>query len=447
MKILATLLLALGPLAAQTTVIQNATIMTVVKGTVKGSIVIRDGKIVEVGEKVLVPQGAAVIDASNQYIIPGIVDPHTHIAADGSVNEGSISDSSMVDIRDVIDPEDIAIYRALAGGETTIHVLHGSANSVGGQTITLKTRWGKDAQGLIFEGAPPGIKFAMGENVKRSGNPTGRTATGATPTARYPATRMGVEDVMREAFDDAKAYKAEWDAYRAKVARGERAIPPRKDLRLEPLVEVMEGKRLVNAHCYRSDEILMFLRLSQDYGFKIADFVHVLEGYKVAREIAAAGAGATTFSDWWAYKVEAYDAIPFNAAALLQKGVLTSLNSDDAELMRHMNMEAAKVMKYGGVSETDALAMITLNPARQLGVDKRVGSIEVGKDADLAIYDKYPLSAFAKVQKVLIDGTVYFDRDKEVAERAAKQAEKQKLIDKEKQNQQQQRQQPARRPA
>jgi imidazolonepropionase-like amidohydrolase len=427
-------LAALAPLYAQNIVIQNATIMTVTKGTLQGSVVIKDGKIAEIGEKVMMPQNATIIDAGGQYVIPGIIDCHSHIAVDGNVNEGSVSVSSMVDIKDVINPEDIAIYRALAGGVTTANILHGSANPIGGQTIVLKMRWGKDAQGLIFEGAMPGIKFALGENPKRSGNPQG--GRGATQTAaRYPATRMGVEDTIREALNEAKAYKAEWDEYAAKVAHGEHPLPPRKDLKLEPLKEVLEGKRYVHAHCYREDEILMLLRVADDYGFKIRTLQHVLEGYKVAQEIAAAGTGASTFSDWWAYKIEAYDAIPYNAAIMQKKGVVVSLNSDDEELIRHLNTEAAKAMKYGGLSETDALAMVTINPAKQLGIDSRVGSIEAGKDADLAIYDKYPLSDYAKVQKVLIDGRLYFDRDNDIGGRPAKALEKQKLIDKEKQSQ------------
>src|SRR5205807_3314422 len=250
------------------------------------------------------------------------------------------------------------------------------------------------------------------------------------------------EDVIREAFNDAKGYKAEWDAFDAKKARGEQAIAPRKNLQLDALKEVLEGKRYVHVHSYRADEILMMIRIADENGFKVRTFQHVLEGYKVAKEIAAHGAGASTFSDWWSYKVEAFDAIPYNAAIMTKKGVVVSMNSDDAELMRHLNTEAGKAMKYGGLSETEALATVTLNPAKQLGIDNRVGSIEVGKDADLVIYDKYPLSDYAKVQKVLIDGMVYFDRDKDVTGRAAKLAEKQKLLDKEKQNQQ--RQQPGR---
>jgi imidazolonepropionase-like amidohydrolase len=290
---------------------------------------------------------------------------------------------------------------------------------------------------MIFEGATPGIKFALGENPKRAGNPQG--GRGATPVqARYPATRMGVEDTIREAFTDAKQYKADWDAYNAAVAKGEHPLPPRKDLKLESLKEVLEGKRFVHSHSYRADEILMLIRVADEFGFKVRTFQHVLEGYKVAKEMAAHGAGGSTFSDWWDYKVEAADAIPYNAFLMMKNGVISSLNSDDAELMRHLNTEAAKTMKYGGASETEALAMVTLNPAKQLGIDNRVGSIDVGKDADLVIYDKYPLSDYAKVQKVLIDGNVYFDRDKEVSAQSGKAAEKQKLVDKLKQQQQQQ---------
>jgi imidazolonepropionase-like amidohydrolase len=432
-------LAAVAPLCAQTIVIRNATVLTVTHGTVKGSVVVKDGKIAAVGEKVMEPAGATIIDAGGQFVMPGIIDCHSHIAGDGGINEGSVSVSSMVDIKDIINPEDVSIYRALAGGVTSANILHGSANSIGGQTLVLKMRWGKDAQGLIFEGATPGIKFALGENPKRAGNPQGGGRGGApTVQARYPATRMGVEDVIREAFTEAKAYKAEWDDYNAKVAKGEHPIPPRKDLKLEPLKEVLEGKRYVHSHSYRADEILMLIRVADEFGFKIRTFQHVLEGYKVAKEMAAHGAGGSTFSDWWDYKVEAADAIPFNVAVMTKYGVISSVNSDDAELMRHLNTEAAKSMKYGGLNETEALSLVTINPARQLGVDNRVGSIDVGKDADLVIYDKHPLSDYAKVQKVLIDGKVYFDRDTEVSGLATKAAEKQKLVEKLKQQQQQQ---------
>jgi len=414
------------------TVIQNATILTITHGTIEhGSILIRDGKIAAVGPSVKVPEGAKVIDATGQYVMPGIIDCHSHIAVDGEVNEGSISVSSMVNIADVLNPEDKDIYWDLAGGVTAANVLHGSANAIGGQTVVIKLRWGQPASKLLFEGALPGIKFALGENPKRSNFPP----PPGVPR-RYPATRLGVEDVIREAFTEAREYKKTWDDYNRRKAAGEtNLIPPRRDLKLEPLVEVLEGKRYVHSHCYRADEILMLIRVANEFGFKVKTFQHVLEGYKVAKEIAAHGAGASTFSDWWAYKVEAYDAIPYNAALMTQRGVVVSVNSDDAEEARHLNQEAAKMMRYGGLSEVEALKLVTLNPAIQLGIEKRVGSIEAGKDADLVVYDKHPLSNFAKVQKVFIDGQLYFDRDNDLAERPAREIEKKKLTDKEKEQQ------------
>jgi len=426
---------AVSVLAAPPIVIRNATVLTITKGTLaNGSILIRDGKIAEVGDRVNVPANAKVVDASGRFVMPGIIDCHSHIAAD-SINEGSVSVSAMVGIEDVLNPDDIAIYRALAGGVTTANVLHGSANAIGGKCTVIKMRWGKDAHDMIFEGAMPGIKFALGENPKRAGNPTGQRIGAANVPPRYPATRMGVEDVIREAFTAAKAYQQSWKDYNEKVARGEQVLAPRRDLMLEPLVEVLEGKRLVHAHCYRADEILMLLRVADEFGFKIRTLQHVLEGYKVAKEIAEHGAGASTFSDWWAFKLEAYDAIPYNAAIMTRKGVLVSLNSDSDELIRHLNDEAAKTMKYGGLSETEALSLITINPARQLMIGNRVGSVEVGKDADLTIFDKHPLSNFAKVEKVYIDGQLYFDRDNDLAARPEHATEKKKLLDKEKEQQ------------
>lgn len=419
--------------AQQAIVLQNATVHTVTKGTFKGSVVIQDGLITDVGAQVLTPAGAKVIDASGKHVIPGIIDCHTHIALD-SINEGSVSVSSMVTVRDAIDPESIAIYHDLAGGTTTVNALHGSANAIGGLNVVLKMRWGKDAEGLVMKEAKPGIKFALGENPKRQGQ-GGQNPFGASLAPRYPGTRMGVEDVIRQAFTEARQYQAAWKDYNSHEAKGESALPPRKDLKLEPLVEVLEGKRLVHAHCYRADEILMLLRVADEFGFKIATLQHVLEGYKVANEIKAHGAGASTFSDWWGYKIEAYDAIPHNAAVLTRKGVLTSLNSDDVgngDLSTRLNTEAGKTMKYGGLNEEEALALITINPARQLGIDRYVGSIEVGKQADLVVYDKDPLSMYSKVERVYIDGTQYFDREADVAARSRKDAEKKGLMEKEK---------------
>jgi imidazolonepropionase-like amidohydrolase len=416
---------ATPPDAPAVIVIRNATILTVSHGTIEhGSILIKDGKIAEVGQSVNAPKGARVIDAAGQFVIPGIIDCHSHIAAE-SINEGSVSVSSMVNMAEILNPDDIDIYRDLAGGVTSANILHGSANSIGGQTLVIKLRWGQPAAKLPFEGALPGIKFALGENPKRS-----NFSIPGQPH-RYPSTRMGVEETIRGAFSEARDYKKAWEDYNKRAAAGEKnLIPPRRDLRLEPLVEVLEGKRYVHSHCYREDEILMLLRVAKEFGFKVRTFQHVLEGYKVADELAAAGVGASTFSDWWAYKVEAFDAIPYNAALMTRRGVVVSINSDDAEEATHLNQEAAKSMKFGGLSHDEALKMVTLNPAMQLGIDKRVGTIDVGKDADLAIYNHDPLSAYAVVQKTLIDGRVYFDRERDIAERSEREKEKKALVDK-----------------
>ncbi len=418
---------------AETILIRNATLLTVTKGTIaNGSVLIQDGKIAAVGQNVPAPANATVVDAAGKYVTPGLIDCHSHTAVEGSVNEGSVSDSSMVNIRDVLNPTDVNIYRALAGGLTVSNVLHGSANAIGGQTVVIKLRWGKRADELPLEGAKPGIKFALGENPKRQGYGADLFSAPGTSERRYPGTRLGVEEVLRESFAEAKVYQADWKRYQDQVAHGDHPIPPRKDLRLEPLVEVLEGTRYVHAHCYRSDEILMLIRVADDVGFKIRTFQHVLEGYKVAKEIAAHGAGASTFSDWWAFKIEAFDATPYNAAIMTRKGVVVSLNSDSDELQRHLNLEAAKVIRYGGLSENEALAMVTINPAKQLGIDDKVGSIEVGKSADLVLFDGHPLSNYSKVLKVWIDGHQYFDRDQDIQARAAFEAKKKSLMEKEK---------------
>lgn len=416
-----------GPGRADT-LIRDATILTVSNGTIENaSLLIRGGKIAAIGKDLSAPDGAEVIDAAGKFISPGIIDCHAHIAV-AAINEGSVPVSSMVAIKDVLNPDDIAIYRALAGGVTSANVLHGSANPIGGQCAVIKLRWGADAAGLIFEGAPPGIKFALGENPKKSNAPQRGEL--------HPSTRHGVIDVIRQAFVEAKLYRKEWDEYRSRQTAGRaRLIPPRRDLRLEPLVEVLEGKRLVHAHCYRADEILALLRVAEDVGFKITTLQHVLEGYKVAKEIAAHGAGASTFSDWWTYKVEAQDAIPYNAAIMMRKGVLVSINSDSVSGgsgsvrdIRYLNQEAAKTMKWGGLSEEEALKLITLNPAKQLKIDDRVGSIEVGKDADLVIWDRHPLSVYAKALTTFIDGEIYFDHERDLQLREELAAEKQRLL-------------------
>jgi imidazolonepropionase-like amidohydrolase len=416
------------PEASPVILIQNATILTVTHGTLEhGSILIKDGKIAEVGPSIKAPKDAKVIDAAGQFVMPGIIDCHSHIAVEGGINEGSISVSSIANIAEVLDSDDINIYRDLAGGVTTANILHGSANAIGGQTIVIKLRWGQPAAKLPFEGALPGIKFALGENPKRS-----NFSLPGQPK-RYPSTRMGVEETIRGAFSEARDYKNSWDAYNKRVTAGEKnLIPPRRDLRLEPLVEVLEAKRYVHSHCYREDEILMLLRVAKEFGFKVRTFQHVLEGYKVADELAAAGIGASTFSDWWAYKAEAYEAIPYNAALMTRRGVVVSINSDDAEEATHLNQEAAKTIKYGGLTHDEALKLVTLNAAIQLGIDRRVGSIDVGKDADLVIYNHDPLSAYAVAQKTIVDGRVLFDREKDITERAALEKEKKDLLEKQK---------------
>lgn len=402
------------PPAGRLVAITNATIMTASRGTIpRGTIVIRDGRIAAVGADVQVPAGAQVIDGTGRFVIPGIIDAHSHTAVE-AINEGTQSVTSEVRMQDVMRVDRVSLYRQLAGGVTSALVLHGSANTIGGQSITIKLRYGLPAESLVFEGAPPGIKFALGENVRQSNVPPvpGRER-------RYPSSRMGVEQVLRDAFTRAREYRAEWQRYERqrqewertpRQRRGAEPIAPRRDLELEPLVEVLEGRRLVHAHSYRSDEILMLLNVARDFGFRINDFTHVLEGYRVADELAAAGSMASTFADNWAYKWEAYDAIPHNAALMAERGVIVSINSDSDERARRLYQEAAKAMHYGGASEEEALRMITLYPARQLGIENRVGSIDVGKDADLAIFNGHPFAPTSRVEMTLIDGRVFFDR-------------------------------------
>jgi imidazolonepropionase-like amidohydrolase len=409
--------------------IKGGTILTVTKGTIpNGTIVLRDGKIAAVGAGVDVPAGAEVFDATGKFVSPGIIDAHSHIAAD-SINEGGTTVSSMTGIEDVLDPTDINIYRDLAGGLTTANVLHGSANPIGGKNSVIKLRWGKTrAEELLFEGAMPGIKFALGEN------PKDMRQFGQTGPRRYPVTRAGVEFVIRDAFTRAKAYQQAWRDYEKKKAAGQDVLAPARDLQLEPLVEILEGKRLVHAHCYRADEILMLLRLADELGFKIQTLQHVLEGYKVAKEIAAHGAGASTFSDWWGYKIEAEDAIPHNATIMVRKGVLVSINSDSAEHARRLNTEAAKSVKWGGLSDDEAFALVTINPAKQLRVDNRVGSLEAGKDADVAVWSHHPLSSYAIVERTYIDGIAYYDRMAEERRLSELRKEKDTLVSAEKQD-------------
>ena len=398
------------------TLIRNATVLTVTKGTLQNTdVLLQNGKIAQIGRNLSAP-GARVIDATGKYVMPGIIDPHSHMMAD-AINEGSLSVTSMVRITDVLNPTAVNVYRALAGGVTTINILHGSANTIGGQNATVKLKYGRSTKDMMFPGAPPGIKFALGENVTRKN----RQNVPGGPPARYPTTRMGQEEVLRDAFIRAQDYKKEWDDYRARAARREaNLVAPRRDLELEPLVEVLEGKRLVHAHGYRADEHLMLLQVADEFGFKIATLQHVLEGYKIATEIAKYGAGASSFADSWSYKIEAYDAIPYNNAIMMRHGVLQTINSDSDERVRRLNVDAAKMVRYGGMTEDEALKTITYNGALQLGVGNRVGSIEIGKDADIAIWNAHPLSVYASPDYTFIDGEIFFDRQLDQQKRAEK---------------------------
>ena len=389
--------------------ITGGTILTVTGGTIEnGTILLRDGRIAAIGRSVPVPPGAELVDATGRFVTPGIVDCHSHIAAD-SLNEAAIAVSSMTGIEDVFNPTDVNLYRDLAGGVTTANVLHGSANPIGGKSFVIKLRWGgRRTEDFVFPGAMPSLKMALGENPKRPGGGAGARPNGGPE--RFPATRMGIEFVIRNALTRARAYENQLREFERRRAAGEDAIAPRRDLQLEPLVEVLQGRRLVHVHAYRADEMLMLLRLADEFGFKIATFQHALEGYKIAKELAAHGAGVSTFADWWGFKIEAVDAIPQNAALLTRKGVLASISSDSAELARRLNTEAAKSIKWGGLTDDEALALVTINPARQLRIDHRVGSLEVGKDADVVIWNRHPLSSYAIVDRVYIDGRRYYDR-------------------------------------
>lgn len=405
----------------ETILIRNATVWTSDQaGKMENAdVLVRNGKIAQVG-KGLADPAARVIDGTGKHLTPGIIDEHSHIAA-ASINEGGQTVTSEVRIADNLNPDDINIYRQLSGGVTTSHILHGSANTIGGQTQLIKLRWGANDDELKFQGAPGFIKFALGENVKRSSSTNGNN--------RFPDTRMGVEQAMADAFTRAKAYEAEWKAAEENNRKkGATPIVVRRDLELDALVEIMNSRRFITMHSYVQSEINGAMKVAERFGFRINTFTHILEGYKVADKMKAHGANASTFSDWWNYKVEVIDAIPYNAAIMSRVGVNVAINSDDAEMARRLNQEAAKSIKFGDMSEEEALKMVTINPAKMLRVDGQVGSIRAGKDADLVLWSDNPLSVYARAEKTIVDGIVYFDRDKDAEMQKRLTAERNRII-------------------
>jgi len=397
------------PLFAQNTgtvLVKGGTVITITKGTLENTdVLVRDGKIAQIGKGIAAPANSTTIDATGMFVMPGIIDAHSHAALD-AINEATSPVTAEVNTGEVLNPFEIGIYRALGGGVTTIHAMHGSANAIGGECETIKLRYGvKDANALRMEGAPRTIKFALGENPTRvhgGGNNI------------LPRTRMGVEFVIRESFAKAKEYGAAWDKYnKDKTQKGFRGAPPAYSLRMETLSEILKGNIIIHCHSYRADEIYSLLRICKDFGIKRIVFQHVNEGFKVAPELAEYGAMASVFADWWAYKFEVYYSTAYNAAILTRNGVVTSINSDDGELMRHLYHEAGKTQKYGGLNDDEALSLITINPAKQLGIDSRVGSLEVGKEGDIAVFKGHPLSVYAVPMVTIVDGIVRFDRQKD----------------------------------
>ena len=400
--------------------IRNTTIWTSEEAGVleNADILIRDGKITHIGEILdVVDKNTIIIDGTGKHLTAGLIDEHSHIAISRGVNEGSHAISAEVNLNDVINPNDINIYRQLAGGVTTSQLLHGSANPIGGQSAIIKLRWGANAENMKFQNAPKFIKFALGENVKQSN-------WGDKNVTRYPQTRMGVEQVYYDAFIRAREYEAKWNNYYNSKKKNKYTLEkPRKDIQLETLLEILNEERFITCHSYVQSEINMLMKVADSMGFTVNTFTHILEGYKIADKMKSHGVGGSTFSDWWAYKYEVKDAIPHNASILNAMGIVTAINSDDAEMGRRLNQEAAKGIKYGGMSAEDALKMVTINPAKLLHLDDRIGSIKVGKDADLVIWSGHPLSVYSKVEKTYIDGIQYYDSN----DNSTKQKELQKI--------------------
>lgn len=410
--------------SGQDVLIKNGIILTVTEGTIHGGdILIIGGVIKEIKKDIKPPEGIKIIDASGKYVIPGIIDSHTHVAFSGGGNESGVAISSEVKIGDVLNAEDLSIYTAISGGVTMVHTMHGSGNPIGGENIVLKMKWGKTSEEMIVSEAYRTLKFALGENPKRANYFT------RSSTPRYPQSRMGVNAIIRREFLKAKNYMEQWDRYmNAKKSKktAKNLIPPRKDLRMEALADMLRGKMLARCHTYRADETLEFINLSKELGFKIACFEHASEAFKIAKELTEENIGISIFLDNWAYKVEASEGIAYNAAYCTKKGVLVSINSDSGERIRRLFNDAAKAMKYGGLSEEEALKLVTINPAIQLGVEKIAGSLEVGKHGDIAIFNEHPLSAYTRCDMTIIEGEVYFDRAQYLKERQEMEKKKEK---------------------
>jgi imidazolonepropionase-like amidohydrolase len=413
--------------SGQDLLIKNGTVLTVTQGTIlNGDVLILGGIIKKIGKDLKAPEGIKIVDATGKYVMPGIIDSHTHIALTGT-NETGDAITPEVNMRDVLHAESPSIYTALSGGVTMVHTMHGSANPIGGENIVLKMKWGKTSEEMIVPQAYRTLKFALGENPKRA-------SSLAIGTPRYPQSRMGVNAIIRREFLKAKNYMEQWDRYRkAKKSRKavKNIVPPRKDLQMEQLADMMRGKMVARCHSYRADETLEFIKLSKEFGFKIACFEHISEAFKITKELAEEGVGISIFLDSWAYKVEASEGIAYNAAYCTQKGILVSINSDSGERIRRLFNDAGKSMKYGGLSADEALKLITINPAIQLGVEKIVGSLEVGKHGDVAIFNEHPLSAYTVCQMTIIEGEIYFDRaqylkEREEMEKKKKEEEKKK---------------------
>ncbi len=398
--------------------LKNGNILTVTGDNIEGGDILIKGKlIVKIGKGIKPPKGARVIDLDGKYAMPGIIDTHIHIAAEGNVNETGVLMPTEVHVKDVINPEDYTIFHALAAGVTTIHTMHGSANPIAGRGIVLKLRWGQDADGMIFKEAPETIKWALGENPKQSNYST-------TKGKRYPGTRMGVEASIRELFEEAKDYDSKWDEYRAALKKGKRPLPPRKNYRLEIVNEMLDGKLWVRCHAYQADEMISIMKLCDEYGVKLAAFEHALEAYRIIPELKKYNVAISGFVDFWGYKWETFKTMPYEFAQLAKNGIVTAVHSDSGTRTRRLYIDAAKMIRYGGATEKQALEALTINGAKILGVEKLTGSLEAGKQADIAVFNRHPLDPYTRPEMTIVEGKILFDRKAYFAKRAEEEKER-----------------------